>query len=171
MNNKIVRFFLYILIFFTNNIIGEEIMTNEEYKKFAKKFMPNENKLKKEIIAFFIGGLMGVIAQGLIDIYIKLFNISYDDSVCFMMITLIFFACLFTAMGFFDELVKKAGAGLFVPITGFAHSMTSSAIEYKKEGLVFGIGSNIFKLAGSVILYGTVSAFTFGLIRFIFFGG
>ena len=88
-----------------------------------------------------------------------------------MMVTLIFVSSLLTAFGFFDNLVSKAEAGLIVPITGFSHSTTSSAMEYRKEGLVYGIGANIFKLSGSVILYGTVSACIFGLIRYIIFGG
>ena len=75
------------------------------------------------------------------------------------------------AMGFFDNLVSKARAGLIVPITGFAHAMTSSMIDYKKEGLVTGIGSNAFKLTGSVILYGVLSAYVFGIVRYLFFGG
>jgi stage V sporulation protein AC len=88
-----------------------------------------------------------------------------------MIITLIFIASLFTAIGFFDNLVMFARAGLIVPITGFAHSMTSAAIEYRKEGLVTGIGANIFKLTGTVILYGVVAAYVFGIIRYLVFGG
>ena len=107
----------------------------------------------------------------LIDVYMQIFNLSYNASSNLMMVTLIFFSCLFTALGFFDNWVSKAGAGLFVPISGFAHATTSSALEYKKEGLVFGIGSNIFKLSGSVILYGVISAYIFGIVRFVFFGG
>ena len=82
-----------------------------------------------------------------------------------------FLSCLFTAIGFFDNWVSKAGAGLFVPISGFAHATTSSALEYKREGLVMGIGANIFKLSGSVILYGVIAAYVFGIVRFMFFGG
>ena len=78
---------------------------------------------------------------------------------------------MFTALGFFDKLVNFARCGLIIPITGFAHSMTSSAMEYRKEGLVTGIGMNIFKLSGTVILYGVVSAYIFGIIRYVIFGG
>ena len=84
-----------------------------------------------------------------------------------MMITLIFFSCFFTALGFFDNLVTKCGAGLFLPITGFAHATVSSAMEDRKEGLVFGIGSNIFKMSGSVILYGVVSSYICALIKYL----
>ena len=88
-----------------------------------------------------------------------------------MIVILIFIASLLTALGVFDTLVSKAKAGLIVPITGFAHASVSSMLDYKKEGLITGIGSNAFKLTGSVILYGVVSAYIFGMIRFIFFGG
>lgn len=88
-----------------------------------------------------------------------------------MMVTFIFISSLLTGLGIFDKLVTKFGAGLIIPITGFSHSMTSSAMEYRKEGMVTGIGMNIFKLSGTVILYGVVSAYIFGIIRFIIFGG
>lgn len=142
-------------------------MEKEKYKELTKKFTPKENKLKNMLIAFFVGGLIGLMGQLLITFYSSFDKISIDDASSLMMVTLIFLSCLFTAIGFFDNLVSKAGAGLFVPITGFAHATTASAIEYKKEGLVFGIGSNIFKLSGSVILYGVVSAYIFGIIRYI----
>ena len=142
-------------------------MEREKYKELTKKFTPKENKLKNMIIAFFVGGLIGLMGQLLITFYSSFDKISIDDASSLMMVTLIFLSCLFTAIGFFDNLVSKAGAGLFVPIIGFAHATTASAIEYKKEGLVFGIGSNIFKLSGSVILYGVVSAYIFGIIRYI----
>ena len=80
---------------------------------------------------------------------------------------IIFISCLFTAIGFFDNLVSFAKCGLIIPITGFAHSMMSSTIEYKKEGIVTGMGANMFKLAGTVIMCGVVSAYIFGLVRII----
>ena len=88
-----------------------------------------------------------------------------------MLVTFIFIACLLTGLGVFDNLVQKGKMGLIIPITGFAHSMQSAILDYKKEGPIYGFGSNMFKLAGSVILYGVVSAYVFGLIRFLVFGG
>ena len=88
-----------------------------------------------------------------------------------MLITFIFITCLLTGLGIFDKLVKRFKMGLIIPITGFAHSMQSSILDYKKEGPIYGFGSNIFKLAGSVILYGIVSAYIFGLIRYLLYGG
>lgn len=146
-------------------------MTNEEYKNLVKKYIPKENKKKKYLISFIIGGLMGVIAEILTILYTNVFNLSHNESTSFMMITIIIITCILTGLGVFDELIKKAGAGLFIPITGFAHATASSTLDYKKEGLVFGIGSNLFKLSGSVIVYATVSSFVFAIIRYIVFGG
>ena len=104
------------------------------------------------------------------EFYSYYLKIPKSDASVFMIITLIFFASLFTALGFFDNWVKFARCGLIIPITGFAHSMTSAAIEYKKEGYVTGLGANMFKLAGTVILYGVVSSYIFGIIRIIIGG-
>ena len=87
-----------------------------------------------------------------------------------MIVTLIFISSLFTALGFFDKIIEKVRCGIIIPITGFAHAMTSAALEYRKEGFVLGLGSNIFKLTGSVILYGVISAYIFGLIRLFVIG-
>ena len=146
-------------------------MEKIKYQELINKHLPKENKLKNSLMAFLVGGLIGLFGQILVTIYLNIPNISYNEATSLMMVTLIFLACLFTAIGFFDTLVAKAGAGLFVPITGFAHAMTSSSLEYKHEGFINGIGSNIFKLSGSVILYGTISAYVFGIIRYVFFGG
>ena len=142
-------------------------MTNKKYKALVKKHTPKENKVKYALTAFLVGGLMGLLGETLIRVYIMLFDVSRNDASTYMIITFIFFASLLTALGFFDKLVAKAKAGLLIPITGFAHSMTSAALDYKNEGPIYGVGSNVFKLAGSVIFYGVVSAWFFGLIRYI----
>ena len=142
-------------------------MTNRKYDALVKKYTPKENKLKYALIAFFVGGCVGLLGEILIRVYIMLFDISRNDASTYMIITFIFFASLFTDLGFFDKLVCKAKAGLLIPITGFAHSMTSAALDYKREGPIYGIGSNVFKLAGSVIFYGVVSAWFFGLVRYL----
>ena len=146
-------------------------MNKERYKELTSKIVPEENKTKNGIIAFLTGGLIGFLGQVIVTILENNFNVAYKDATTIMIVILIFLASLSTAMGFFDNLVSKARAGLIVPITGFAHAMTSSMIDYKKEGLVTGIGSNAFKLTGSVILYGVLSAYVFGIVRYLFFGG
>lgn len=146
-------------------------MENKEYQKLVDKHMPTETRVQNAVIAFSIGGLVGALGQLLIEFYSYYLDISTKDASSFMLVTLIFFASLFTALGFFDKWVTFAKCGLIIPITGFAHSMASAGIEYKKEGPIYGLGSNIFKLAGSVILYGVVSAWFFGMIRYLFMGG
>ena len=80
-------------------------------------------------------------------------------------------ASLLTALGIFDVWVTKVKSALIIPITGFAHSITSAALEYRTEGLILGLGANIFKLAGTVILYGVVAVYIFGLLRLLIIGG
>jgi len=146
-------------------------MQKKEYDKLVKKHKPNEMRLLNLIKAFFIGGTIGCIGHFLLEFYINTLEVTGKDAATLVIITLIFVASLFTAIGFFDNWVNFGRAGFIVPITGFAHAMTSAALEYKREGLITGIGTNIFKLTGSVILYGIVSAYVFGLIRFVLFGG
>lgn len=145
-------------------------MEKKLYDKIVMNHQPKETKAQNAVIAFITGGIMGVIGQLLVEFYSYYLDISTSDAAVFMIITLIFFASLFTALGFFDKWVKFARCGLIIPITGFAHSMTSAAIEYKKEGYVTGLGANMFKLAGTVILYGVVSAYIFGILRIIIMG-
>lgn len=128
---------------------------------------PKEHRGQNAFIAFIVGGLVGVIGQLLVEFYSYYLGISTIDASVFMIVTLIFLASLFTALGFFDKWVKFAKCGLIIPITGFAHSMTSAALEYRNEGLIMGIGSNIFKLSGTVILYGVVSVYIFGIVRLL----
>ena len=142
-----------------------------DYDILVKKICPKEDKIKNMVIAFIMGGTIGLLGQLLTEIYGKTLSISNTNAVSLVIVTFIFIAGLLTALGVFDKLVTIFKAGLIIPITGFAHSMTSAAIEHKKEGLVTGIGNNIFKLAGTVILYGVVSATIFGTIRYIVFGG
>ncbi len=146
-------------------------MEKAAYNKIVKKNTPSENILKNAIIAFVIGGIMGVIGNALVQFYSYVFDLSSKDASVFMIITLVFLGCFLTGLGFFDKWVNFARCGLIVPITGFAHAMMSAALEYRKEGLVTGIGMNMFKLAGSVIIFGVVSAYIFGILRIIIMGG
>ena len=145
-------------------------MDKNKYQLLVKKYCPKEKRLINGVIAFLVGGFMGIIGQFLIDFYQNCCGLASDYASALMIITLIFISCLLTSFGFFDKMVEYAKCGLIIPITGFAHSMMSSALDYKKEGLVKGIGANIFKLAGSVIVFGVVSSYFFGLVRFIISG-
>ncbi len=146
-------------------------MEKEKYKRIVDKYTPKENRLTNSLVCFLVGGTMGFIGQGLIDLYANLLHVATKDASVFMIITLIFIGCLLTCFGWFDKVVNFAKCGLIVPITGFAHAMMSAALEYRKEGMVTGIGANMMKLAGSVIIFGVVSAWFFGLVRLIIMGG
>ena len=142
-------------------------MEKKRYEKLVVQYTPKVPWVKNAIVAFLVGGAIGLLGEILLRFYVQALEVSRADASVYMIVTLIFFASLFTALGFFDKLASKAKCGLIIPITGFAHSMTSAAIDYKKEGPIYGVGSNIFKLAGSVILYGVVAAWFFGLIRYL----
>ena len=146
-------------------------MDKKKYQKIVDKHKATESRGLNLLIAFVVGGIVVALGQFLIEFYSYYLNISTKDASVFMIVTLIFFATLFTALGFFDKWVTFAKCGLIIPITGFAHSMASAGIEYKKDGPIYGLGSNLFKLSGSVILYGIVSAWAFGLIRYLLLGG
>lgn len=146
-------------------------MDTNKYQSIVNKHIPKENRVGNLITAFVTGGILGFLANFVLELYAYLFHISTKEASGHMLVTFIFIACLLTGIGVFDNLVNKGKMGLIIPITGFAHSMQSAILDYKKEGPIYGFGSNMFKLAGSVILYGVVSAYVFGLIRFLIFGG
>lgn len=146
-------------------------MDKSKYKNLVDKYTPKENRLLNSLIAFIIGGAIGVIGQFLVSFYSYILNIPTKEASVFMIITLIFLSCFLTCLGFFDKWVNFARCGLIIPITGFAHSMMSSTLEYKKEGIVTGMGANMFKLAGTVIMCGVVSSYIFGLLRILIMGG
>ena len=162
-------YFLYILIIFGDNISGDYM--GDKYKQIVDKHTPKEDRLKNAIITFVAGGIFGVLAELLLRGYMIWFNLPRKESGVVVTLTLVIVASILTAFGVFDICVSKLKSALIIPITGFAHSMTAAALEYRKEGLVLGIGANIFKLAGTVILYGIVSVYVFGLIRLLVMGG
>ncbi|MBE6159331.1 MAG: SpoVA/SpoVAEb family sporulation membrane protein [Firmicutes bacterium] len=139
-------------------------MNIDEYKKIVKKYTPSPNKLKNAYLSFISGGCIGLIGTIIYNI-LTYYNISNAN--VWVIIILIISASILTGLSIFDNLVEKFKCGIIIPITGFAHAMTSSAIDYKKDGFISGIGSNTFKLAGSVILYGTISAFILTIIKVI----
>lgn len=143
----------------------------DKYNEIVKKYTPKEDRCKNAIVAFLVGGLLGGVSELLLRGYMLWLNIPRKEAGVVVILTLIVIASILTALGIFDTMVSKVKSALIIPITGFAHSMTSAALEYRKEGLVLGIGANIFKLAGTVILYGIVSVYVFGIVRLIVMGG
>lgn len=160
---------MYEIINFAHIKNGDN-MENKKYQKIVDSNKAPEERGKNALIAFLVGGLVGMLGEGIIQILCYYFKISRSEASTYMSVIFIFIASLCTALGFFDKLVTKFKCGLLIPITGFAHSMTSATLDYKKEGPISGFGSNMFKLAGSVILYGVVSAWFFGLIRYLIGG-
>lgn len=145
-------------------------MNKEEYKTLVKRLSPKESKFKNCLIAFISGGMVGFIGEVIVHIFMESFGLSKVDSFAWLALIIIFFASLITALGKFDNWVSKCKCGLIIPTTGFAHSVQSAALDYKKEGFITGIGSNFFKLAGSVILYGIVSSFFLILLKVMIYG-
>ena len=143
----------------------------ENYNSIVNKHTPKEDRLKNSLIVFLTGGIIGVLSELLLNCYSLWLSLPRKESGILVILTWIIIASLLTAFGVFDLLVRTFKSALLIPITGFAHSMTSSALDYKTEGLVLGIGANIFKLAGTVILYGVVSVYIFGLLRILVLGG
>lgn len=159
--------YIYLLL---GQIINGDLMRNIKYERVADLHKAKEEKVKNAILAFLSGGIIGLAGEGIIEVLCLKLHLSRNDAATYMIVIFIFLASLFTAMGFFDKLVTKFRCGLLIPITGFAHSMTSSCLDYKSEGPIYGIGSNMFKLAGSVILYGVMAAWLFGMIRYLIGG-
>jgi len=145
-------------------------MNKDEYKKIVDKLTPKENKHKNGIVTFFVGGMVGIIAEVIVTILNHCFALSRGEALLWTCLIIIFTSCLFTAIGFFDNWVTKAKCGFILPTTGFAHSVTSAALDYKRDGFITGIGANFFKLAGSVILYGIISGFIFAVLGVILYG-
>lgn len=133
-------------------------MEKEIIKKVMKETTPKRKYLQNAIWAFLFGGAISLMGQDFIFLFNKVLKMDIQTSRTLMYIVVIVLASLFTGIGYFDIIGQVAGAGSFLPITGFANSLTSASVESRSEGLIFGILSNMFKLAGTVIVAGVVSA-------------
>lgn len=139
--------------------------TQQEYQKFAKDREPPRPILTNVIRAFISGGLICAIGQGIQMIFITYFNFTEVTAGSPTSAVLIMISVFLTGIGVYDHIAQWAGAGTAVPVTGFANSVVSSAMEHRSEGLVLGVGAKMFELAGSVIVFGVVSAFFVALIK------
>ncbi|MBD2866736.1 stage V sporulation protein AC [Paenibacillus sp. IB182363] len=139
----------------------------QEYQTLAKKKEPPRPLVKNCVRAFVAGGVICVFGQLLTEMFIHFFGFTEKTAGSPTVAVLIFIAVVLTSLGVYDKLAQWAGAGTAVPVTGFANSMCSAAIEHRSEGLVLGTGGNMFKLAGSVIVFGTVAAFIIGIIHML----
>jgi len=141
-------------------------MTNEQYNEYVKGKSPNSSTLKDCFLAFIIGGLICTIGQ-FINIFFTSRGFSVETSSTLTSITLIFIGALLTGLNIYDDIAKYGGGGTIVPITGFANSIVSSAMEFKSEGYVMGLGAKIFTIAGPVIVFGVIASVVCGLIYYI----
>ena len=141
-------------------------ISNKQYDEMVKKASPNSPIVLDCIKAFLIGGAICCFGQLLFYIFRKS-GMNLDESRSLVSISLIIITAILTGIGVFDKIAKHAGAGTIVPITGFANSVVSPAMEFKSEGFIMGTGASILQVAGPVILYGTTAASLYGLIYFI----
>lgn len=139
----------------------------QKYQDFAKAREPKPNLLKNCLWAFLVGGLICTLGQALNWLFIKFFDFNEKTAGNPSVAVLIFLSVALTSFGVYDHISQLAGAGTGVPVTGFANSMASAALEHRSEGFVLGVGGNMFKIAGPVIVYGVFSAFLVAILKII----
>lgn len=139
---------------------------DKNYNQYVEEVTPKYNSWVNCSLAFLVGGSICVLGQALLSWYGSM-GASKEDAALFETLTLVFVSALLTGLNLYQKLTKYAGAGSVVPITGFANSVAASAIEYSKEGQVFGIGCKIFTIAGPVILYGILTSWGLGVIYLV----
>lgn len=142
-------------------------MKKETYKKYVDARAPKSPLWRNCLRAFWVGGMICVLGQGLTQLYTDVCGMSKEDAGTLCAATLVLLAVILTGLGVFDRIAKYAGAGTMIPITGFANSVVSPAIDSHAEGLVLGVGAKIFSIAGPVLLYGTLAGMLYGIIYWI----
>lgn len=142
-------------------------MTDEEYGDYVKRISPKSPLLKDCIWAFVVGGLICTLGQGLSELY-QWLGLGEKSAGLAVSVTLVFLSALATGLNVYDDLAKHAGAGTLVPITGFANSVVSPAMEFKSEGIVTGMAAKMFVIAGPVIVFGTAAGVIYGIIYWIY---
>ncbi|MBB6215910.1 stage V sporulation protein AC [Anaerosolibacter carboniphilus] len=139
--------------------------TQQQYQEFAKAREPKRSVLYNCLKAFIVGGIISTIGQGLQWMFMKYFDFNEVTAGNPATAVLIMLSVLLTSIGVYDHIAQWAGAGTIIPVTGFANTIASAAIEHRSEGYVLGVGGNMFKLAGSVIAFGVFSAFVVAIIK------
>jgi len=139
----------------------------KSYLQEVKAIEPKRPAFSNCVRSFLVGGLICVLGQGLAEIFIRYFGFTPENAGSPTSAVLIFISALLTGLGVYDIIAQWAGAGTAVPITGFANTIASAAIEHKSEGFVLGVGGNMFKLAGPVIVFGVFSAFVVALVKIL----
>ncbi|MFM1653451.1 stage V sporulation protein AC [Brevibacillus sp. B_LB10_24] len=139
--------------------------TQQQYQELAKRHEPPRPLAKNFVRAFLVGGVICLLGQAIQEVFIRYFHFTEKTAGSPTQAVLILISVVLTAIGLYDRIAQWAGAGTAVPVTGFANSLASAAIEHKSEGYVLGVGGNMFKIAGPVIVFGVFAAFVIGLIK------
>lgn len=142
-------------------------VSKQEYGERVKQASPNSPVWKDCALAFLFGGLICVIGQALSNWYMAL-GLEQKDARIGVSVTLILLSATLTALGWYDNIAKHAGAGTLVPITGFANSMVSPAMEFKSEGFITGLGAKMFVVSGPVLVFGITASIVYGFVVFLF---
>lgn len=142
---------------------------NTNYLNYVSQISPKTDNLGKILKAFFVGGIICCFGQGVRIILEKFVGLSGDELSSYVSMIMIFLGSLLTALGVYDRIGKFAGGGSIVPITGFANSVVSPAMEFKSEGFIFGTAAKMFVVAGPIIVFGTVSSVTVGIIYYLIY--
>ena len=145
----------------------QEEQKKQEYAEYVKEVTPKNNLAIQMIKAFVVGGIICVIGQVILNVAQQDYGLDKDTAGSWCAMLLVLASAILTGLNLYQKLVKFGGAGALVPITGFANSVASTAIEYQKEGQVYGIGCKIFTIAGPVILYGIFTSWVLGVIYWI----
>jgi stage V sporulation protein AC len=140
-------------------------LQQRNYQQLQQKHEIKRPIVKNCLKAFLVGGIICVIGQAISYFYIYFFNFTEQSVGNPTVATMVFLSMIFTGIGVYDRIGQFAGAGSAVPVTGFGNAVISAAIEHRTEGFVLGVGGNMFKLAGSVILFGVFSAFVVALVK------
>lgn len=144
--------------------VKRQEVLEQEYKDLAQRQKPKTPVVRNVLVAYLVGGLICVLGQAITQLYLRL-GFSPEDVGNPTAATLILISAVLTGLGVYDVIGQFAGAGSAVPVTGFANSVVSAALEFKREGLVLGVGARMFSLAGPVIVCGAVTAFVVGIIK------
>ena len=141
--------------------------SQQQYQEYAKTKEPKRPIVKNCIWAFFVGGFICSLGQAIMWVFTTYFDFTTENAGNPTVAILIIISSILTGLGVYDHIAQHAGAGTIIPITGFANTMTSAAIEHRSEGYVLGVGGNMFKLSGSVIVFGVFSAFVVAIIKIV----
>jgi stage V sporulation protein AC len=144
----------------------QKTLTNKEYQKYVDQMSPNSKILRNVARAFLVGGTICIVGQFITNV-LKMKGLGQDETANITALLMIFIGALLTGLNVYDDIGRFAGAGSIVPITGFANSIVSPAMEFKSEGYIMGVGGKMFVIAGPVLVYGISTAVISGIIHFM----